>query len=140
TERFDELVSETRAAVAHARGLIADNRGRVTNILGNAEAVSESVRYDSVRRVHDLLDQGRLAAGSFTDLADQFNLIVDREYPPIRRAISNVVSTTEQAEGFISELRAQPWRVLKQPDKEDLAREPIYAAARDYARAVGDLR
>lgn len=140
TERFEELVSETRAAVADARGAINDNRDRVANILGNAEAISEAVRYDSVRRVHELLDRGILAAASYGDLADQLNVVLDQQYPPIRRAIANVVSTTEQASGFVSELRAQPWRVLKQPDKEDLAREPIYAAARDYARAVADLR
>ena len=60
-------------------------------------------------------DQGVLAASTYTDLGDHLNVVLDREYPKVRGAISDVAETTEQASMFVAELRAQPWRVLQQP-------------------------
>ena len=56
--------------------------------------------------------------------------------------MTGVIYTHSHADHILGldEIRAQPWRLLKQPDKDDLMREPIYAAARSYADAVSDLR
>ncbi|GJM19680.1 MAG: hypothetical protein DHS20C14_18930 [Phycisphaeraceae bacterium] len=139
-ERMNQLVGETGLAVADARAVLNDNRDRLSRTMINVEAISDTVRYDSVDRVHELLDQGVLAASSYGDLGDQLNVIVDHEYPKVRGALSDVADITEQGSMFVSELRAQPWRVLAQPSGEDLEREPLYTAARSYARAVADLR
>ncbi|MEQ8769152.1 MAG: MlaD family protein [Phycisphaerales bacterium] len=139
-DRIDETVLNAGLMIADARAIINDNRDRLNRTIANVEAVTETVRFESVDRVHEVLDRGVLAASTYTDLGDQLNVILDREYPKIRGAISNVASTTEQASMFVEELRAQPWRVLQQPSNADLEREPLYTATRAYARAVGDLR
>jgi len=139
-DRVTRVVDNAGLMIDDARAIIAANRGRLDRTIANVEAVTETVRYESVDRVHEVLDQGVLAASTYTDLGDHLNVILDREYPKIRGAISNVASTTEQASMFVEELRAQPWRVLQQPSNADLEREPLYTATRAYARAVGDLR
>lgn len=139
-EAFAGVAEDFRGAIADARNLIGDARPQVESILGNVDAITESARFDTMARVNAVLDAGLLSVRGFGDLADQGNLIMDREYPSVHRIVSNVRDTTEQASVFVDELRAQPWRVLAQPDKTDLEREPLYTAAREYARAVTDLR
>jgi hypothetical protein len=98
------------------------------------------VRYDSIDRVHGLLDEGVIAAGTYGQLGERLNLIVDRESPQLRTTLTNVRLVSEQAKLFLQEFRAQPWRLLSQPSRAELEREPLYNAARQYATAVADLR
>ncbi len=139
-DRADATVADAGLMIGDARAVLAANRDRLDRTFANVEAITETVRYESIEGVNRLLDQGVLAASTYTDLGDQLNVIVDREYPKIRGTVTNVMSTTEQASMFMAELRAQPWRVLQQPSGADLEREPLYTATRAYARAVGDLR
>lgn len=139
-EAFAGVAQDFRDAIGDARDLIQVSRPRIASILANADAIVETTRFDTMPRVNTAVDTGTLALRGFGDLADRGNLILDREAPGVHRIVENARQTSEQANLMVGELRAQPWRVLSQPGKADLEREPLYSAAREYARAVSDLR
>lgn len=135
-----EMIEEVRGILDDAKRMIAANRGKIDRTLTNVESITDRVRFESVDQIAGLLDQGKAAMTQFTDLGEEANLLLVRESPKVSKTLDNVRELSGEANLMISELRAQPWRILKQPSKDELSREPIYNAARSYARAVGDLR
>lgn len=141
------LLQSAQRGVADARNLMASvqaridaNREKIDRALTNVQSITERARFETVDKINSVLDQGSVAVESFTALGDEANLILSREGPEIHRTIANIRKMSEQGNLMVAELRAQPWRVLKPPSKEDLEKEPLYNAARSYAEAVGDLR
>jgi len=141
------LLQDAQRGVADARSLIGSvqaridaNREKLDRSLTNVQAITERARFETVDKINTVLDKGSVAVESFTALGDEANLILAREGPEIHRTVTNVRKLSEQGNLMVGELRAQPWRVLKPPSKDDLAKEPLYNAARSYAEAVGDLR
>jgi ABC-type transporter Mla subunit MlaD len=134
------VASDVRGAIASARGLLETHSDSVARLLGNAESISERVRFETMDQAEALLREGTLAAASFRAVGEQTDGLLSQLRPDIRAATANTRGITQQARLFLDEVRAQPWRLLKQPSKEDLMREPLYAATRAYADAVSDLR
>lgn len=141
------LLQSAQRGVADARNLMASvqaridaNREKIDRALTNVQSITERARFETVDKINSVLDKGSVAVESFTALGDEANLILSREGPEIHRTIANIRKMSEQGNLMVAELRAQPWRVLKPPSKEDLEKEPLYNAARSYAEAVGDLR
>jgi ABC-type transporter Mla subunit MlaD len=133
-------VADARGLMASAQAAINANRDRIDRSLTNVQSITERARFETIDKIHRVLDQGSNAVESFSALGDEANLILSREGPEIHRTVSNVRKMSEQGNLMVAELRAQPWRVLKPPSKKDLEKEPLYNAARSYAQAVGDLR
>jgi ABC-type transporter Mla subunit MlaD len=134
------VVADVRTAIASARGLLDTHSASLARVLGNVEATTERVRFETVDQAETLLREGTLAAASFRAVGEDAGAIVANARPEIGVTLANTRSISQQARLFLDEIRAQPWRLLKQPGREDLMREPLYAAARTYADAVADLR
>lgn len=133
-------VADARSLMASVQAAINANRQKIDLALTNVHSITERARFETLDKINTALDQGQLALESFSSLGDEANLILSREGPEIHRTIANVRKMSEQGNLMVAELRAQPWRVLKPPSKQDLEKEPLYNAARSYAEAVGDLR
>ncbi|MFT5424148.1 MAG: ABC-type transporter Mla subunit MlaD [Phycisphaerales bacterium] len=138
--RLPEITDSIQRAADNADSMLAENRPRFGRMMTDAEALMSRVRFDTAVRFEELLDEGVLAAASYREIGDRFNVMLTREYPQIRRTLANVRETSDQAKMAVGELRTQPWRLLDAPSGAELAKEPLYAAARAYAVAVADLR
>lgn len=138
--RLGSVIGDAQDAVNDARTLIGDNKQRVATILDHVEQTARKVNEGTVAQIDELLEKGSLALGSYKDLADNTNALVGTNAPKINATIDSVRDIGVQGKLLVEEIRAQPWRLLKKPSKEDLEREPIYEAARVYAGAVADLR
>lgn len=138
--KVSPTIDEAQATIEGVRSMVDENRPRVTRILDNAEQISEQVRFDSMGRINELLEKGSLALGSYKDVATDVREIISVNRPKIDSTLDSTRDLGVQAGLFVEELRAQPWRLMQKPSKDDLAREPIYEAARAYANAVSDLR
>ena len=135
-----EIARDARDAIANARSLFEDNRNGINNIIANIEATTDRVNVQTMQQVEELMQQGTLTLTSYRGFADNANATLAQARPDISVALTNTRSISQQARLFLDEIRAQPWRLLKQPSEADLKREPLYAAARSYASAVADLR
>ncbi|MDF1809241.1 MAG: hypothetical protein P1U42_06060 [Phycisphaerales bacterium] len=133
-------IDDAKETISNANGLIGDSRPRISRILDNVEQTTERIRFDSMGQIDDLLEKGSLALGSYKDVADSANELVNTNRPKIDATLDSARDIGVSSKLLVEELRAQPWRILKKPSKDDLAREPIYEAARMYAQSVSDLR
>jgi ABC-type transporter Mla subunit MlaD len=139
-KKLEPVIADTKATINEARGLIEENRPKVTSILDNVNATTERVKIETMEQVNELLDKGTLALGLYKDVADNANSILLTNQPKIASTLDSARDIGVQGKLMVEELRAQPWRLLKKPSEDDLRREPIYEAARSYAGAVSDLR
>ncbi len=139
-DKVSPAIDEAQMMISDARSMVSENRPKIGRILDNVQQTTERVRFDSMGRLDELLDKGSLALGSYKEVAQNANELIAVNRPKVDATLDSVRSIGVNSELFIEELRAQPWRILKKPNKEELAREPIYEAARAYASAVSDLR
>ncbi len=139
-KKISPTIDEVQATVSDVRGIVDENRERVTSILENVDVTTERFKTTTMDDVDALLEKGSVALGSYTDIADNANSILLSNKPKIAATLDSASDIGVQGKLFVEEIRAQPWRLLKKPSEEDLLREPIYEAARSYARAVSDLR
>lgn len=138
--RLPEITDSLKRAADNADEMLAENRPKLGRVMTDAEALMSRARFETAVRFEELLDEGVLAAASYREIGDRFNVMLTREYPQVRRTLANVRETSDQAKMAVGELRTQPWRLLDAPSGAELAKEPLYAAARSYAVAVADLR
>jgi ABC-type transporter Mla subunit MlaD len=138
--KIPPAIDDAKAALSDARAVIDENREKIASIMDNVDATTERVKLDTMDQIDELLDKGTLALGSYKDVADNANSILLSNKPKIAATLDSANDIGVQGKLFVEEIRSQPWRLLKKPSEEDLMREPIYEAARAYARAVSDLR
>ncbi|MBO6740087.1 MAG: MCE family protein [Phycisphaerales bacterium] len=139
-KQITPVLDDAKSTIAEAKGMIEENRERVASILENVDVTTERVKSETMDQVDEMLEKGTLALGSYQDVALNANSILLNNKPKIAATLDSASDIGVQGKLFVEELRAQPWRLLKKPSEEDLLREPIYEAARSYARAVSDLR
>lgn len=139
-KKISPTIDEVQATVTDVKAIVDENRERVTSILENVDVTTERVKTTTMDEVDALLEKGSVALGSYKDIADNANSILLSNRPKISATLDSANDIGVQGKLFVEEIRAQPWRLLKKPSEEDLLREPIYEAARSYARAVSDLR
>lgn len=134
------VAQDARSAIASARELMDTHTQTIARILANVETTTQRVNHQTMDQAEAMIREGTLALASFRSVGDKSDAILTTLRPDIAATAANARSMSQQGRLFLDEIRAQPWRVLKQPDKADLMREPIFAAARSYADAVSDLR
>lgn len=130
------LLDDGRTLVGDARSLILDNREQIDRFIDNIDATAVTVR-DSIDPV---ANQAREAMSSFESLSKRLDSIVSTEGPNVRRMLANARLASDQLKLATMEIRAQPWRLLVQPDTKELQQQLLYDSARSYAAAVSDLR
>ncbi len=66
-------------------------------------------------------------------------LLLERS-PDIAEMLSNLRTTAAQLKLASMEIRRSPWKILYQPNSDQIAHENLYESARSFAMAAGDLR
>ena len=140
TAKLPGAIDEARGTIESVRTLVDVNAMRVRRILDNTERATERLNSETFDKVHAMIERGSVALANFDEGVLEVNELIRHNRPAIDDTISNIERTSLTARLAAEEFRAQPWRLLSQPDKEELEREPLYAAARSYASAVSELR
>lgn len=164
-DRLPALVDETERVLGDAREGIADIRATIDNADGfitegrtllddtgddlrttTSEAAELATRFNDEllpeyeSRFDALLEQGRGVLGSADAVVGDLGSAFRELEPQVQRAAANLRLGTDLGLSFVDEIRAAPWRLLNRPGRLEQRRELLYTAARDYARAVSDLR
>lgn len=136
SDNADGLLNEGRALVGDMRGLVADNRPGIDRFIDNLDSVAGTIR----ENVDPIAQQAKEAMASFDSLTKRLDTTLATETPNIRRTLANARLASDQLKLAVMEIRAQPWRLLVQPDTKELQQQLLYDSARSYAAAVSDLR
>lgn len=134
------VIEDAGEAVASARRLIDENSMRLSRTLSNVERITERVDRESMDKMDELLSRGALALGTFEDVGVEARGLLRENRPVVDDTLANARQLTLAGSLFLQEVRAQPWRLLKEAKESDLRREPLYEAARSYASSVSELR
>ncbi len=135
-DRARSLLDDGRQLVADTRAIVTDNRPKIDSIIDNVDHASGTIR----ESIDPLASQAKDAMASFGNLSTRLDTIVADEGPNIRRTLANARLASDQLKLAMLEIRAQPWRLLVQPDTKELQQQLLYDSARSYASAVSDLR
>lgn len=140
-------VEEARAGIEEARGVIGTSQEildaaqtDVDAILTNIEEATAHFNAVTMAEIDRTIARGAVAADEFAALGDSLNLLVVEQKPNINTTLTNARLLSLDARLFLDEIKAQPWRLLRQPNTKELQRELLYSSARAYASAVSDLR
>lgn len=130
------VVDDGRALVGDLRGLVSENRPKIDQFFDSLDAAAVSVR----ETIEPVGEQARSTMESFERLASRLDTIVATESATVRRTLANARLASDQLKLATMEIRAQPWRLLVQPDTKELQQQLLYDSARSYASALSDLR
>jgi len=147
TGRFDPTMTEiemgiadARATITDIRAAVAENRPVIRRSTENVERITARAELQTMDKIEAVLDEGFIAASSFSDTGARAEALIAQSTPDLRRALGNARVISDQASLFIQEVRAAPWRLLERPKTKEIREQLVYDATRTYASAVGDLR
>lgn len=147
SSRLGPWMDEADAAVARATAftdklnqMADENRPGIRNIVDAAEETVRSIRDDSLARLNAALDNARNAMSEFQGFSSDARTVLATETPNVQKTLANLRLASDQLKLTMTEVRAQPWRLLQRPTTKELERELLYDAARAYVVAASDLR
>lgn len=140
TGNADELMVTARLMVQGLRETFDKNRPFIDAVFFNTAQLTEKVNGELYAKLLDAMTDGRRAAGDLADTLARVKLMVAEEAPNFRRTMADARLSADQMRLAMVEIRRNPWRLLYQPTRKELAEELTYDSARTYANAVSDLR
>lgn len=116
--------ADVRDAVAHARSLLDKVDTSADEILENVRTVSRGMK---------------TSVENFNTISGDVKALVATNKRNIDATIQNFRQTSAHLKALGEEVRREPWRIFKQPDKKEIESMNLYEVARDFASAASDL-
>ncbi len=108
--------------------------------LGSANDALKHINQETLGLVDSALREAESTVDGFGKSVDiVHNLLLERS-SDIAETLSNIRSATGQLKLAAMEVRRSPWKILYQPNSDQIAHENLYESARSFAMAAGDLR
>ena len=133
-------IDEARAVIATSQQIVDQARPDIDNILSNVEEATRHFNEVTTAEIDELMAGWQTTVIGFQDIAAKANLFFDEQAPQLSATLTNVRLASLDGRLFINEIRAQPQRLLRPPNKKELERELLYSSARAYASAASDLQ
>lgn len=133
-------IDEARAVIATSQQIVDDARPDIDAILKNVEQATRHFNEVTTAEIDELMAGWQTTVVGFQDIATKANLFFDEQAPQLSATLTNVRLASLDGRLFVSEIRAQPQRLLRPPNKKELERELLYSSARAYASAASDLQ
>jgi len=146
-DRANTLVETAQQPVERLSGLVDENAPAVTETVQNALEISRQVdelvkqlEAEALPRVIALLDGARRTLDGASNTLERIEPEILRQMPQVRAIVSNIREASAELKLSMIEIRRNPWRLLFQPSTEIVGNENLFAAARNFAIAAGDLK
>lgn len=146
-DRANALVETARRPVDRLSALVEENAPAVTETVQNALEISEQVddlvqrlQRDALPKAIALLDSAKRTLDGASDTLERIEPEILRQMPQVRSIVSDIREASAELKLSMIEIRRNPWRLLFQPSSELVGNENLFAAARNFAIAAGDLR
>ena len=103
-------------------------------------AITHRLRDETLARVDDALDAGAEAISQLSTTMRRIDLQVANAIPQVQAFLQDALVAAGEMKLATIEIRRSPWRILYQPQPGELANENLFAAARDFTIAAGEVR
>ncbi len=138
-EKAQTILDNVDSGVGEVRTLVADVSPNVKSTAENVAEVTRWAREEGLARVERIFDQADKGLAEATTTFTIINENLTTEMPQISRILANLRLSSDNLKLASTEIRAQPWRVLYTPGKEEVRQSLLHDAVRTYAAAVSDL-
>jgi len=138
--RIDQMTLSAQQTLATTHNLVRDKDATLRQSIDNVYQVTQAFKDKTVVQITSALDQAIAAIENFKQTSDHLKAFVVGQRPILERAMANAKLTTDQLKLATIEIRRQPWRLLYQPDDEEIHTDNLYDAARSFALAASTLQ
>ncbi|GAB4387082.1 MAG: hypothetical protein Kow0022_18170 [Phycisphaerales bacterium] len=138
--KVDRGVDDVLETVDMVQAFIDANREPASEIVEHVNAVAAHFREQTTADIDTLMARAGSALGEFQQLGVDANALLRESRPELQEILREVRLAALEGRVMVSEIRAQPWRVLRPPNTKESERQLLYASARSYADAVSDLK
>lgn len=164
-ENKQSVLAKTKEAVTHINSAATDLNQITTNILPETDPKKKG---STMANIHDaaaslaqttasidalsrkdlgaILTSVRKASEDLTKIMSDFTVvsgqtrkIVDSNSDNVNEIVDNLARMSTSLKIAGEEVRRNPWRLFHKPDKDELARQNFYDAARAFAAGAGEL-
>ena len=139
-DRIDQMTLSAQQTLATTHNLVRDKDVTLRQSVDNVHHVTQAFKDKTVVQITDALDRAIAAIENFRQTSDHLKGFVVGQRPILERAMANAKLTTDQLKLATIEIRRQPWRLLYQPDDEEIHTDNLYDAARSFALAASTLQ
>ena len=145
--KLDEALAVGHALLEDGRGVVGENRESIREIVSNVRATSEDARAFADRlegeladKANRLLETGNEALDEAVAAVRQIRTDYETWAIGLGETLGNASLASQQLKLAMIEVRRSPWRLLYQPEPEELQHELLYEATRSFAMATADLK
>ena len=115
----------------------------ITNLDSSALIAKDTLTHfnqETVPLLDSALRHAEASVDSFGKSVEIVHTLLLERSPDIAEMLSNLRTTAAQLKLSSMEIRRSPWKILYQPNSDQIAHENLYESARSFAMAAGDLR
>ncbi len=141
------LVDAARTPVDRLSTLVETNAPNVTETVQNAleisvqvDAIVKELEEEALPKAIALLDSAKRTLDGASATLERIEPEILRQMPQVRSIVSDIREASAELKLSMIEIRRNPWRLLFRPSSEIVGNENLFAAARNFAIAAGDLR
>ena len=145
--KLDEALAVGHDLLEDGRGVVGENRESIREIVSNTRATSEDARAFADRlngeladKANRLLETGNEALDEAVAAVRQIRTDYETWAVGLGETLGNASLASQQLKLAMIEVRRSPWRLLYQPEPEELQHELLYEATRSFAMATADLK
>lgn len=138
-DKAASLMDNASDGITDVRTLVADVSPDVKSTAADVAEVARWAREEGLARIDSVIDDARGALAVATETFTTINGNLTTEMPQVSRILGNLRLASDNLKLASVEIRAQPWRVLYTPGKEEVRQSLLHDAVRTYAAAVSDL-
>ncbi|MHC4983727.1 MAG: MlaD family protein [Planctomycetota bacterium] len=141
------LVAKVHKTVDHAHEITADAKPKIKNMLKSAAAAAEKIEQYSKKDIPQIFAQLRKANDKILTVADDLAavsnttkkiIVLNRDN--IDMMIDNMTQVSATLKATSEEIRANPWRLIHKPKKEDMQTYGILTAATAFSQGASSLQ
>jgi len=133
-------IDDAKAMIKSGQEIIDNAQPDIDSILKNVDQISRHFEEQTTVDIDELMAQAKSTVDEYHTLGDKANVFLQEQKPQVEETLTNIRLASLDGRLFVSEIRAQPQRLLRPPSKKELERELLYSSARAYAAAASDLR
>lgn len=139
-DQAGEVLTDAQTAIKRVDGIIADNRGKIDEIVEGTRQTVAMARDESLPAFNKATKTFEDTLTPYRELGHDAQAFFATQIPELRRTVANLRLTSDQLKLTVAEIRTQPWRLFFQPGMKELEADILYRATALYADAVGNLR
>ncbi|MSR45113.1 MAG: hypothetical protein EXS15_07155 [Phycisphaerales bacterium] len=138
--KLDGSLTDVQGLVVRNAPTIDATLANLDIAMGSAKDALIHVNQETIPLIDSALRRGESLVDDFVKSVDIVHTLLLERSADIAESISNIRTASGQLKLASIEIRRSPWKILYQPNSDQIAHENLYESARSFAMAAGDLR